>query len=198
MSGGKGGSTVTQAAPKQTTQTMEIPDYLERPLKSNIAKAEELARIGFTPYMGPDVAAITPMQEAAMRNTSQAAQAYGLQGADPMAGMPQAQDFGGGVMGYSSFPIYEQALAELEARMPGQYAALRAPFIDPITGEQPSSPFGNGGQAAAPAPQAAPAPRRQPRITYQDVIERRQNMTDYDRMQDLRRRQALGQTGASS
>ena len=197
MSGGKGGSTVTQAAPKQTTQTMEIPDYLERPLKSNIAKAEELARIGFTPYMGPDVAAITPMQEAAMRNTSQAAQAYGLQGADPMAGMPQAQTVGG-VRGYSSFPIYEQALAELEARMPGQYAALRAPFIDPITGEQPSSPFGNGGQAAAPAPQAASAASRQPSITYQDVIERRQNMTDYDRMQDLRRRQALGQTGASS
>jgi len=140
MSGGKGGSTT------QTTQ-QTIPDYLEAPIRRNIAKAEDLAQIGFTPYMGPEVAAMTPMQQAAMRNTSQAAQAYGLQAAPGQEIMPEPQTFAGGIQGYSSFPLYEQALAELEARMPGQYAALTAPFIDPVTGAEPLSPYGNGGQA---------------------------------------------------
>jgi len=133
--GGKGGSTT------QTTK-VEIPDYLEEPLKRNIAKAEDLATIGFTPYMGPTVAAPTDMQQAAMRNTSNAAQAYGLDGADPMSNMPQQQTFAGGVQGYSSFPIYEQALAELQAQMPAQYDALRSPFRDPVTGEAPQAPYG--------------------------------------------------------
>ena len=140
MSGGKGGSTT------QTTQ-QTIPGYLKEPIKRNIAKAEDLAQIGFTPYMGPEVAAMTPMQQAAMQNTSQAAQAYGLQAAPGQEIMPEPQTFAGGIQGYSSFPMYEQALAELEARMPGQYAALTAPFIDPVTGAEPLSPYGNGGQA---------------------------------------------------
>lgn len=191
MSGGKGGSTVVQQEPKETTQTMEIPEYLEAPLRRNISKAEELAQIGFTPYMGLDVAAVTPMQEAAMRNTAMAAQAYGLEGADPMAGMPQAQTVGG-VRGYSSFPIYEQALAELEARMPGQYAALRAPFIDPVTGERPMAPFGSGGSAAAPV--AAPSGSANVFNGSSRVPNSYQAQQDraYDRMQEIRRQQALG------
>ena len=135
MSGGKGGSTT------QTTQ-QTIPSYLKEPIKRNIAKAEDLAQIGFTPYMGPEVAAMTPMQQAAMQNTSQAAQAYGLQAAPGQEIMPEPQTFAGGIQGYSSFPMYEQALAELEARMPGQYAALTAPFIDPVTGADPLAPYG--------------------------------------------------------
>jgi len=140
MSGGKGGST-TQ------TSKVEIPDYLEEPIKRNIAKAEDLATIGFTPYMGPEVAAMTPMQQAAMQNTSSAAQAYGLGAAPGQEVMPQPQTFAGGVQGYSSFPIYEQALAELQSRMPGQYQALQAPFRDPVTGAAPEAPYVNGGQA---------------------------------------------------
>ncbi len=141
MSGGKGGST-TQ------TSKVEIPDYLEQPIKRNIAKAEDLATIGFTPYMGPEVAAMTPMQQAAMQNTSSAAQAYGLGAAPGQEVMPQPQTFAGGVQGYSSFPIYEQALAELQSRMPGQYQALQAPFRDPVTGAAPEAPYG---QEPAPA-----------------------------------------------
>jgi len=133
--GGKGGST-TQ------TSKVEIPDYLEEPLKRNIAKAEELATIGHTPHMGPTVAAPTDMQQAAMRNTSNAAQAYGMGGADPMSNMPQQQTFAGGVQGYSAFPLYEQALSELQARMPGQYEALTAPFLDPVSGAAPDAPYG--------------------------------------------------------
>jgi hypothetical protein len=138
--GGKGGKTTTQ---------VQIPKWLEDAARQNMARADELAKIGYTPYYGPDVAALTPQQLAAMQGTNDAASAFGFATADPMAGMPQAQTFANGVTGYSSAPMYEQSLAALQAARPGQFAAMQAPFIDPITGAQPGSPFGSGGLAGA-------------------------------------------------
>lgn len=143
--GGKGGS--------QTTQ-VTIPAWLEEAARRNIAKAEDISQTGFTPYMGPDVAAFTPMQQAAFQGTNQMAQAFGLGGTDPMAGMPAAQDFGG-VSAYSSYPLYSQSLANLQATAPGQFAALQAPFINPQTGAAPGGVFRTGAQQAAGAPRAA-------------------------------------------
>lgn len=144
MSGGKGGSTTTK---------VEIPAWLEDAAKSNLARADEIAKIGYTPYFGPDVAALTPMQQAAMRNTNSAASAFGMAApSDPMAGMPAAQDFGG-VQGYSAAPLYQGSVDALRASNPAQYDAIRSMFIDPQTGAQPRSPF--GGQ---PAPAQAAAP----------------------------------------
>lgn len=136
--GGKGGS--------QTTE-VKIPEWLEQAAQRNIAKGEELARIGYTPYFGPDVAAMTPGQIQGMQATNDAANAFGMGTTDPMAGMPQTQTFAGGVQGYSSGPMFQQAVDQLRQDRPGQYDALMAPFIDPITGAQPSSPYGNGGAA---------------------------------------------------
>lgn len=141
--GGKGGSQT------QTTQ-MAIPPYLEEPIKRNIARAEDISRIGFVPYMGPEVAAMTPMQEAAMQSTGLAAQAFGLPNALGYQVTPEPQEFAGGVRGYSSFPLYEQALEELKARRPGQYDAIMSQFIDPFTG-RPAAPA----QSAQPAMDAA-------------------------------------------
>lgn len=118
--GGKGGSTSTEVS---------IPAWLEDAAKSSLARGEQAAGIGYVPYRGPDVAALTPMQEASMANTSAASSAFGL-GASPMpgAGMPAAQTFAGGGRGYSSAPLYDQALNELKMRDPAQYAKLTAPF----------------------------------------------------------------------
>lgn len=132
MAGGKGGS--------QTT-SVQVPEWLETAAKGNLARADELAKIGYTPYYGPDVAAMTPSQIAAMQGTNAAASAFGLGAVDPMAGMPVAQNFNG-MQAYSSGGLYDQALADLQARASGQFAAMRAPFIDPVTGAQPASPFG--------------------------------------------------------
>jgi len=132
--GGKGG--------KQST-SVTVPEWLETAAKGNLSRADELAKIGYTPYYGPDVAAMTPMQLQAMQGTNAAAGAFGLGQVDPMAGMPQPQTFAGGVQGYSSGPMYDQALATLKANAPGQYAAMMAPFINPQTGAQPLSPFGS-------------------------------------------------------
>lgn len=137
--GGKGGS---------QTQQVKIPAWLENAAKNNLARADALAQIGYTPYYGPDVAALSPMQVAAMQNTGGAASAFGMAApVDAMAGMPAPQTFAGGVQGYSSAPMFEQSLAALEAARPGQFAALNAPFIDPVTGAQPGSPFGTGAGA---------------------------------------------------
>ena len=150
MSGGKGGS--------QTT-SVTIPPWLEQAAQTNLARADQLASIGYTPYYGPDVAAMTPMQMAAMQGTNQAASAFGLGSVDPMAGMPQAYDFGG-MSAYLSYPIYSQSLDQLQASRPGQFAALQAPFIDPITGAPPQYPFGLTAPLVAPPPAAQTGPIR--------------------------------------
>jgi hypothetical protein len=148
MGGGLGGQNVqntneTQNVTGTTRQTVSIPAWLENAARQNMARADALAQIGYVPYSGPEVAALTPMQIEAMRGTNTAAGAFGLGQADPMSGMPQPQTFAGGVQGYSSMPMYDEALARLAQERPGQYAALTAPFIDPVTGAAPQSPFGS-------------------------------------------------------
>lgn len=128
MSGGKGGS---------QTQAVEIPKWIEGPATRNLARAEAAQQIGYMPYYGPDLAAFNPTQLAAMQADIGAAQAFGLapEGMTALQGMPAPTEFAGGMMGYSSAPLYEQALAELEARRPGQVAAYNELFVDPRTGQ---------------------------------------------------------------
>ena len=115
MSGGKGG-TQTQAA--------QMPKFIEDAAKYNIDMEKQAGKIGYMPYYGPDVAALTPQQEQAMQTNFSAQQAYGM--VDPTAqfstGMPQAQEFAGGVRGYSSGGLFDEAVAELKRRNPEQAA----------------------------------------------------------------------------
>jgi len=121
MSGGKGGG--------QSTKT-EIPVWAENATKRNLARAEEVQKIGYMPYYGIDVAGFNPTQQAAMENNLAAASAFGMGApADAMAGMPQAQDFAGGMSGYSSGDLFDQAVAEFERREPAyakEYSELFA------------------------------------------------------------------------
>jgi hypothetical protein len=150
--GGKGGSAST---------SVEIPAWLESAAKQNLARADRVAQLGYTPYYGPDVAAFSPMQMAAMQGTNQAASAFGLPGGDAMAGMPAPQTFAGGVQGYSSAPLYQQSIDALAANAPGQTSAMGQMFIDPITGAQPAAPFGSGFGTSIPAnPLTVASPRR--------------------------------------
>ena len=143
--GGKGGSQST---------SVTIPAWLEEAAQRNIGRAENLAQIGYTPYYGPEVAAMTPMQLAAMQGTNQAAGAFGLGQVDPTAGMPQSQTFAGGVQGYGSGGLYDEALATLQQRAPGQFAALNSPFLNPVTGAPPLAPFGAASMSPAAQPMA--------------------------------------------
>jgi hypothetical protein len=107
--GGKGGS---------QTQKTEIPKWIQEPSIRNLERAEAAQKIGYMPWRGPDVAAFNPTQQMAMQQNMDAASAFGLapQGSHAMAGVPQAQTFANGMQGYSSMPLYEQALAETKAK----------------------------------------------------------------------------------
>jgi len=130
MAGGKGGS---------TTSTIEVPEYIEEAARRNLAKAEGISQIGFTPYYGPDVAAFTPFQQAGFQQTADVAGAFGMatptSQRDIMGGMGAPTQYANGVMGYSSAPLYEQSLAELERRRPAQKEFIDSFFIDPVTGK---------------------------------------------------------------
>ena len=128
MAGGKGGSTTT---------SVEVPEYIQEAAKRNLTKAEKISQLGYVPYYGPDVAAFTPLQEAAFGNVAGQAGAFGLQtpAGGVMSGMPAAQEFAGGVRGYSSAPMFEGAIAELAAKRPAQKAYIDSFFIDPVTGQ---------------------------------------------------------------
>ncbi len=129
MSGGKGGT---------TTSKVEIPEYLEDASKRNLEKADQISRLGYVPYYGPDVASFNPTQESAFQNTNDMAGAFGTNvPTSSTARMPEAQTFAGGIQGYSSAPMFEESLATLEANRPGQYNAMTEMFIDPQTGLMP-------------------------------------------------------------
>lgn len=134
---------------KQTSET-KIPEWLSAAAQQGLGRANNVASIGYTPYYGPDVAAMTPMQDAAMSNINAGASAFGM-AAPTSSGMPEAQTFAGGVRGYSSAPMYEAALAELKARYPGQYNAIMSQFTNPVTGAMPMSMQPPAAQPAAPA-----------------------------------------------
>lgn len=132
MAGGKGGS---------QTSSVEIPEYIEKAAQRNLNKAERISQLGYVPYYGPDVAAFTPMQQAAMQNVAGAAGAFGMatpQGQD-IYGMPAPTEYAGGIQGYSSAPMFEQAQAELAARRPAQKSYIDSFFIDPFTGQYGSN-----------------------------------------------------------
>lgn len=142
---GKGGGT-------QVVQN-EIPEWLEEPVRANIDRAEDISNIGYVPYSGPQVAAFSPMQDQAMQNTNQMASAFGMQTQAPS--MPQAQEFAGGLRGYSSTPLFDQARQSVQDNSPGQYNAIMGQFINPKTGAAPAA--GPWGPKAEQEQQAAPA-----------------------------------------
>jgi hypothetical protein len=164
---GNNGTELVMGGGSQTQKT-EIPQWLEDASRENIAMGNQVAGLGYVPYFGPDVAAFTPMQQASFQNTGQAANAFGMAGGGMtgMEGMPQAQQFAGGVSGYSSAPMFQETMAALEANNPGQFAAIQNMFIDPQTGaggyqpqmqtqqapQQYSGGGGGGGRYAAPRP----------------------------------------------
>jgi len=138
MSGGKGGS---------SSSVQEIPKWMEEPAIRNIARAEDIQRMGYMPWYGPDVAAYNPTQQAAAQANIGAAEAFGLIQPDTLTayqGMPQAQTFAGGVQGYSSAPMFEQGVETLRQKQPGTMAQYDALFG---AGTQP----GGGGGITEPS-----------------------------------------------
>jgi len=117
---------------EQTTE-QAIPKYLEDASKQAVGAANTAASIGYVPYMGPDVAAFTPMQQAAFDSTNMAASAYGLPTA-ATTGLPTPTTYAGGTQGYSSYGMFDQAVQDFARMYPGQYQAMMSMFVNPQTG----------------------------------------------------------------
>ena len=134
------------------TQTTELPDWLKQPAIRNLQRAEDVQRIPYMPYRGPDVAGFNPTQQAAMGTNIDTARAFGLLGDNylnltPLSGMPEPTEFAGGWSGYSSMPLYDQALEETKAKQPEaweQYQALYGANV-PTQRDTPPSNGGGGG-----------------------------------------------------
>jgi len=145
--GGKGGS--------ETTKT-EVPDWIKQPAIRNLQRAEDVQRIEYMPYRGPEVAAFNATQNAAMNNNIGAAKAFGL--LDPNStltattGMPTPTDFNG-FSGYSSMPIYDQALADTKAAQPEAVALYDSLFgANAMAQLNASRNSGRGTGGASPSP----------------------------------------------
>jgi len=101
----------------------EVPAYIEDASKQAIGMANARNELGYIPYMGPDVAAFNPMQMNAMQGSNTMAQSMGL----PTAGLSlmAPTDYGNGVWGHSSAPLYEDSMARLQAANPELFDALQ-------------------------------------------------------------------------
>jgi len=154
--GGKGGS--------ETTETT-IPDWIKQPAIRNLQRAEDVQRIEYMPYYGPDVAAFTPTQNAAFDANIGAGEAFGLlapgHGLTATSGMPTPTDWDG-FTGYSSQPMYESALAELKAKQPGAVAQYDALFGANVPTQRNYSGGGGGRGGGGGNPPSRP---RQPITT---------------------------------
>ena len=141
MSGGKGGS---------TTSEVTVPAYIENAARANLAKADSISQVGYTPYYGADVAAFNPMQQASFQNTADSASAFGMatptSPTDIMGNMGAPQTYANGVTGYSSAPMFQDAVDTLGYFRPNQKALMDSFFVNPYTGFDPS-----GAYSASPA-----------------------------------------------
>jgi hypothetical protein len=136
-----------------TTQSTQLPSWLEDAAKSNLSRADYVSQLGYVPQYGVDVAGFTPMQQSAMQNIADAASAFGLSApTNAMAGMPAQQTNNLGFSGYSSGALYDDYLSNLAAQRPAQYEAINSMFIDPTSGQSSVAftPIGSVTSTAAP------------------------------------------------
>ena len=157
----------------KSTQSTQIPAYIEEAGKLGLQRAQEIQAMGYVPYMGPEVAAINPYEQAMATNVGSMASAFGLAapvGMD-MGGMPTVTQ--GGMTGYSSYPAYMASLERLRETRPEMYDYFSGMTrFDPITGAlnpeydarmqaalapQVATPSGSGG-GSDDGPNFAPAP----------------------------------------
>ena len=129
--GGKGGG-------KKTTTETTVPEWVRAPADRNLQRAEALQQIEYMPYYGAQVAAFNDNQAAAFQNNNNAAAAFGLLApTDAMSSMPTPTTYANGMKGYSSIPLYDQAMAELTASNPDNMDAYSKLFGNAVPSNTP-------------------------------------------------------------
>ena len=150
--GGKGGG-------KKTTTETTVPEWVRAPADRNLQRAEALQQIEYMPYYGAQVAAFNDNQAAAFQNNNDAASAFGLLApTDAMSSMPTPTTYANGMKGYSSIPLYDQAMKELTASNPDNMDAYSKLFGNAVPANVAPQPQyagrGGGGGGGGGQPQA--------------------------------------------
>lgn len=120
---------------RSSTQTTAVPEYVDRANQMIAGRMQQIMGMGDLPYMGPEVAAVNPYEQALAQNVGGMASALGLAAPADLgiSSMPTVSQ--GGISGYSSYPIREAALQQLQQSRPEQYQYLsNLTRFDPITG----------------------------------------------------------------
>jgi hypothetical protein len=102
-----------------------------------------IAKMGYVPKMGMDVAGFTDPQKQAMSQAAEWSSAFMNPGATPgQAGQaaiaalpPQQIDPVTGIPGTSSFTGFQDRMAQLGQQYPAIAQLLSSMFMDPVTGE---------------------------------------------------------------
>jgi hypothetical protein len=129
MSGGGKGSNTTE---------VKLPKWYEDAATQALDMSGKKAKMGYIPYMGPDVAAFSPQTVDGMQMANDFSSAFGMSPARNVSeSIPPPTDFGGGIKGYSSFPLYQQSMANLKTTFPGLAKYLESFSINPVTGMLP-------------------------------------------------------------
>lgn len=118
------------------TQSTELPSWVTDASQKNIKDAERIAALGYVPYIGPDVAALSSGERAAHKGNIKAAKAFGLPAGKINQDLPRARNYNG-VEAYSAFPMYAAALEELKNRYPEKYAMLMGQMMAAQGGGMP-------------------------------------------------------------
>lgn len=93
---------------KEST-SLSYPKWYEDLMRNTAALGARAASVGPMLYKGPTVAALSPGETAARNNVNAMLAAFGLGGGGG-GYLPQAQDFGGGVRGFSPWPVMQGAM----------------------------------------------------------------------------------------
>lgn len=118
--GGKGGGTTVVNEEKKIDPVLQVAGQTLAPLAFQAAAIGGVAR---NPYMGPTIAGPNQGMMQAMDATTQGANALGLGFNSLQQSVPEQMDYGGGVHGYSPYPIAQQAMQAID---PWSNAATQA------------------------------------------------------------------------
>jgi hypothetical protein len=129
-------------ASEKQKQVSTPPAWWEGAAKDAIAWGKDTAKIGYVPYMGPEIAAFNPQMIDAMQQSADWSAAFNTPGQSApqvSASLMPATDYGNGMMGYSSYPGYLEQIGQLEQTYPGIAGLIKSFFIDPVTGQMPGA-----------------------------------------------------------
>jgi hypothetical protein len=113
-----------------------VPKFAETGMQQIVGTATDLAPLGstYTPLYGPQVAALSPREQAAGQGIDMMSSAFGMPTSGGQSYLPEAQNYGG-IQGYSARPMVEDMIGQFKAERPGQAEYIESFGIDPFSGE---------------------------------------------------------------